>query len=101
MYSVGSRDPCTSHALNSEEEGPCASDSYSEPERQELHLMAFGRILVPVQPTLHIKIDFILLMQTTLGILFSPSTQAKTATLCPMVSAEDGEVVGRELCTCG
>lgn len=36
-----------------EKEGPCSSDSYSEPERQELHLMAIGRILLPVPPTLH------------------------------------------------
>lgn len=44
--------PCSGN----EEEGPCASDNYSEPERQELHLMAVGRILVPV-PTLHTPVQ--------------------------------------------
>lgn len=44
--------PCS----GSEEEGPCASDNYSEPERQELHLMAAGRILVPVT-TLHTPVQ--------------------------------------------
>lgn len=87
--------PCS----GSEEEGPCASDNYSEPQRQELHLMAVERILVPV-PTLHTPVQdwFCTLDPNHLGIYIH---QGKAATLCPVVSAEDGEVVVRELCTYG
>lgn len=52
-----SESPAPPMLWNSEEEGPCASDNYSEPERQELHLMAFGRIQVPVPLTLHTPED--------------------------------------------
>lgn len=54
MSFVGFREPSTSHTLKQWGGGrPCASDNYSEPERQEFDLMAIGRILVLVPPTLH------------------------------------------------